>query len=93
MTPTPIRHIHDRHEAMHQALRRWSNGHENGESYRVGEPVDNDPNDLEDDVGGELLLEARDAKEVAVYRMADGSEVAVAIVNGPFAVVITPPGG
>ncbi len=89
MPTTPIRDIDDRREAMHEALRRWSDGYENGAVRPVGEPGD-DVNELDEDVGGELVLDAQNDREVAVYRRPDGSELAVAAVDRPQAVEITP---
>jgi len=86
----PIATFSNHWEAMKEALVRWSVEHEAGRSWLVGQPGD-DVNELDEDLDdAELILEAHSARELAVYRMHDGSEVAVADVGSPYAAVITP---
>lgn len=81
----------ERWEAMKEALVRWSIEHEGGRSWFVGE-IGDDVNELDEDLQAELILAAGSNRELAVYRVPDGSEVAVADVGGPWAAVVTPAG-
>ncbi len=74
-TQTKIADMHDAEAAKAEALRRWQVGNLKGE----GRAWDGFP-----------LLRAADDDEVDLYMMRDGSEVAVGMANGPWAVTVTP---
>lgn len=74
-----IANIYTRRDAMHEATRRFRAGNDAGDGYAWEMPR-----------AAAQILTAEDDSEVSVYQLADGSEVAVGDVHGPWAVQITP---
>ena len=77
-----IANIYARRDAMHEAVNRFRAGNNAGNGYAWEMPR----------VAAQILAAETDT-EVSVYRLADGSEVAVGDVDGPWAVTITPANG
>lgn len=76
MTTTITEMLINRDAAMAEAVRRWTDGNNSGDGYEPGSWLEE----------ATLILRARTNTEVDVYRLPDGREVAVADVNGPWAV-------
>jgi predicted signal transduction protein with EAL and GGDEF domain len=79
-TITPIADIYGRRDAMAEAVARWQAGNNAGEGYVPDDEL----------ADAECILRAENTDEVDVYRLADGTEIAVADAHGPWAVTITP---
>lgn len=81
-TARKIADIYARRDAMHEAVIRFRAGNDAGNGFAWEMPR-----------AASQILAAETDTEVSVYRLADGSEVAVGDVNGPWAVIITPADG
>jgi len=78
MNPLRINEIPTQNEAEAAAIERWRAGHDRGAGFA--------PTDVEMANDRRILA----SNTVNVYLQPDGSEIAVADANGPWAVIIAP---
>lgn len=80
MTTYPIRDYRSAREAQTEACRRWDAGNNAGLGYDPGDSL----------ACARIILAPMNDRDVTVYRLPDGREIAVACANGLWAVEITP---